>query len=144
MDGAAMFEVGDTNLLLLAQGTFVAALFSAFGGSLVHLARCPAGTEAHWRESRRDRATLLAPRSCEPRSCTFRTAWLACARSIRHVRRGERGRPRRGNPRSARHFGHDLIVQALSVLAALVLLTAWPSRRFAALGLALTLQARHS
>src|SRR5262245_22722029 len=41
-------------------------------------------------------------------------------------------------------FGHDLIVQALSVLAALVLLTAWPSRRFAAVGLALTLQARHS
>src|SRR5262245_54852057 len=32
-------------------------------------------------------------------------------------------------------FGHDRIVQALSVLAALVLLTAWPSRRFAAEGL---------
>src|SRR5262245_63016191 len=32
-------------------------------------------------------------------------------------------------------FGHDLIAQALSVLAALVLLTAWPSRRFAAVGL---------
>ena len=73
-------------------------------GVVSHLARCPAGTEAHRRtESRRDRATLLAPRSCEPRRCTFRTAWLACARSIRHVRRGERGRPRRGNPRTARH-----------------------------------------
>ena len=45
-------------------------------------------------------------------------------------------------------FGHGLTVQALSVFAALVLLTAWPQRwRFAAMGLAglaLALQAGHS
>ena len=35
MDGAAMFDLGDTNLLLpLLRGAFVAALFSAFGASL--------------------------------------------------------------------------------------------------------------
>ena len=38
MDGAAMFDLGDTNLLLpLVRGVFVAALFSAFG------ARCSSG-----------------------------------------------------------------------------------------------------
>ena len=45
-------------------------------------------------------------------------------------------------------FGHDLLAQALSVFAALVLLAAWPQRwRFAAVGLAglaLVLQAGHS
>jgi putative copper resistance protein D len=45
-------------------------------------------------------------------------------------------------------FGHDLTAQALSVLAALLLLAAWPRRwRFAPVGLAglaLALQARHS
>src|SRR5262245_55328522 len=40
-----MFEVGDTNLLLLARGTFVAALFSAFGGSLVIWLVAPQGVK---------------------------------------------------------------------------------------------------
>jgi hypothetical protein len=44
MDGAAMFDLGDTNLLLpLLRGAFVAALFSAFGASLFLCLVAPQG-----------------------------------------------------------------------------------------------------
>src|SRR5262245_27506855 len=133
-----MFEIGGQKPAAVGAGDVRCRPVFGVWGVVIHLARGPAGTEAHrLTESRRDRATLLAPRSREPRRCTFRTAWLARARSIRHVRRGERGRLVAAIPAVlGTSFGHDLIVEALSVLAALVLLTARPSRRFAAVGLA--------
>jgi hypothetical protein len=77
-----MFDLGDTNLLLplLMVDVRYRAVFGV-RGVVIHLACCPEGNEADRRSSRRDRGALLARRSREPRRCTFRTAWLARART---------------------------------------------------------------
>jgi putative copper export protein len=147
-----MFEAGDTNLLLLsARGMFVAALFSAFGGSLFarYIAppgpkRADAGDAAaiDGRSLRLVRvslavalAVLLAWLVLETADISGATSAAGIAAAIPAVLLDT-------------SFGHDLILQALSVLAALLLVAAWPQRwRFAPVGLAglaLALQAGHS
>lgn len=147
-----MFEVGDTNLLLLlARGTFVAALFSAFGGSLFIQVVAPqglklagAGDAASIEERclRLVRVSLAAALVALLGWLVLETSDMSDAANATDVAAAIPA------VLLETSFGHDLTAQALSVLAALLLLAAWPRRwRFAPVGLAglaLALQAGHS
>ena len=144
-----MFEVGDTNLLLLARGTFVAALFSAFGASLVIWLVAPQGLKLIGapKADAIERRCLRLVRASLAAALFALLGWLVLEASDMSDAANAADLVAAIPAVLGTSFGHDLIVQALSVLAALVLLTTWPSRRFAAVrlaGLALTLQARHS
>jgi putative copper export protein len=147
-----MFEVGDTNLLLLlARGAFVAALFSAFGGSLFIQLVAPQGLKLagagdaasiEGRCLRLVRVSLAAALVALLGWLVLETSDMSDATNATDVAAAIPA------VLFETSFGHDLTAQALSVLAALLLLAAWPQRwRFAAVGLAglaLVLQAGHS
>ena len=147
-----MFDLGDTNLLLpLLRGAFVAALFSAFGASLfiwfvapqqLKLIDAPEAGAIERRCLGLVRASLGAALFAllgwlvlEASDMSDATNTVDAFAAVPEVALGT-------------SFGHDLFAQALSVLAALVLLAVWPQRwRFAAValaGLALVLEAGHS
>jgi putative copper export protein len=147
-----MFEVGDTNLLLLlARGTFVAALFSAFGGLLFIQLVAPQGltlagageaASIEGRCTRLVRVSLAATLVALSGWLVLETSDMSDAANAADVAAAIPA------VLLETSFGHDLTLQALSVLAALLLLAAWPQRwRFAPVGLAglaLVLQAGHS
>ena len=151
-DGAAMFDLGDTNLLLpLLRAAFVAALFSAFGASLFIWLVAPQGLKLvgardadaiEGRCLRLVRASLVA-------ALFALLGWLVLeASDMSDAANATDALAAIPAVLLETSFGHDLTAQALSVFAALVLLAAWPQRwRFAAVGLtglALALQAGHS
>ena len=151
-DGAAMFDLGDTNLLLpLLRAAFVAALFSAFGALLFIWLVAPQGLKLvgasgadaiEGRCLRLIRASLVA-------ALFALLGWLALeASDMSDAANATDALAAIPAVLLETSFGHDLTAQALSVFAALVLLAAWPQRwRFASVGLAglaLALQAGHS
>jgi putative copper resistance protein D len=147
-----MFQVGDTNLLLLlARGTFVAALFSAFGGSLFIQFVAPQGLK---RASNGGAASiegrcLRLVRVSLAAALVALLGWLVLETSDMSDAADAAG-VAAAIPAVLLEtsFGHDLTLQALLVLAALLLLAAWPQPwRLAPVGLtgfALLLQAGHS
>jgi putative copper export protein len=147
-----MFEVGDTSLLLLlARGTFVAALFSAFGGSLFIQVVAPQGLKlagAGDAASIEGRCLRLVQVSLAAALVAL-FGWLVLETSdMSDATNAADVAAAIPAVLLETSFGHDLTLQALSVFAALVLLAAWPQRwRFASAGLAglaLALQAGHS
>jgi putative copper export protein len=147
-----MFEVGDSNLLLLlARGTFVAALFSAFGASLFIRVVAPQGltlvgagdaASIERRSLRLVRVSLAAALVALLGWLVLETSDMSDATNVTDVAAAIPAVVLETS------FGRDVTAQALSVLAALLLLAAWPQRwRFASVGLAglaLVVQAGHS
>ena len=147
-----MFEVGDTNLLLpLVRGAFLVAAFSAFGALLFVWLVAPQGLRlvgAREASAIEGRCLRLARVSLVAALVAL-LGWLALeASDMSDAANATDILAAIPTVLFGTSFGHDLSAQALSVLAALVLLTAWPQRwRFVALvlvGLALALQAGHS
>ena len=151
-DGAAMLDLGDTNLLLpLMRGVFVAALFSAFGALLFIWLVAPHGLKLvgasgadaiEGRCLRLIRASLVA-------ALFALLGWLALeASDMSEAANATDALAAIPAVLLETSFGDDLTAQGLSVFAALVLLASWPQRwRFASVGLAglaLALQAGHS
>jgi putative copper export protein len=144
-----MFEVGDTSLLLLARGTFVAALFSAFGGSLFIQVVAPQGLAGAGDAASIEGRCLRVVRVSLAAALVALLGWLVLETSdMSDAANATDVAAAIPAVLLETSFGHDLTVQALSMLAALLLLAAWPQRwRFAPVGLAglaLVLQAGHS
>ena len=151
-DGAAMLDLGDTNLLLpLMRGVFVAALFSAFGALLFIWLVAPQGLKlagARDAEAIEGRCLRLIRASLVAALFAL-LGWLALeASDMSEAANATDALAAIPAVLLETSFGHDLTAQGLSVFAALVLLAAWPQRwRFASVGLAglaLALQAGHS
>ena len=128
MDGTAMFDLGDTNLLLpLLRAAFVAALFSAFGVSLFIWLVAPQGLKLvgaggadaiERRCLRLIRASLVA-------ALFALLGWLALeASDMSDAANATDALAAIPAVLLETSFGHDLTAQALSVFAALVLLAA--------------------
>ncbi|MGH6825827.1 CopD family protein [Methyloceanibacter sp.] len=147
-----MFDLGVTNLLLpLVRGAFVAALFSAFGALVFIRLVAPQGLKlmgAREADAIEGRCLRLARVSLAAALFGL-LGWLALeASDMSDAANATDILAAIPTVLLGTSFGHDVFAQALSVLAALLLLTAWPQRwRFAAVGLvglALALQTAHS
>jgi putative copper export protein len=147
-----MFKAGDTNLLLLlARGTFLAALFSAFGASLFISFVAPQGLKLVGARDAEaiERRCLRLVRVSFAAALVAVLGWLVLETSdMTDAANATDVLAALPGVLFETSFGHDLTAQSLSVLAALLLLVVWLRRwRLAAVGLAglaLVLQAGHS
>lgn len=125
-----MFDLGDTNLQLpLLRGAFVAALFSAFGPSLfiwlvapqgLKLIGAPEADAIEGRCLRLVRASIAAALFALLGWLVLETTDMSDAANAADVLAAI------PTVLLGTSFGHDLLAQALSVFAALVLLAVWP------------------
>ena len=148
----AIFGLGGQGLLLaLVRGLFVAALFSAFGAALFTEVVAPRALKSTCPGD----ADGIAGRYLRLVQASLITAffallgWLALeASDMSDAANATDALAAIPAVLIGTSFGHDLLAQALAVLAALLLMAAWPQRWPLATtglaGLAITLQAGHS